>query len=129
MSPESTIDYLQQSLRMKIAKKLVLCISENDLKLSVAKERNVYMCMCFSHTDTLSEEHTPDVPEEGAVTVPHGQNILLDSSTVIDILIVDDLEFNISVLRRFLETLHIQCECGAYIRNTLSRRQGRESRP
>ena len=112
MNPESTILYLQKSLRMKIVKKLVLRISENPLQLTVANEKSVSMCMCFSHTDALSEEDIPEVGEEGAATIPHGENNLLNFSEVIDILIVDDIEFNISVLRRLLEKLHIQCVCG-----------------
>ena len=112
MNPESTILYLQKSLRMRIVKKLVLSISENPLQITVADEKSVSMCMCFSHTDALSEEDTPEVGEEGVATIPHGWNDLLNLSEVIDILIVDDIEFNISVLRRLLEKLHTQCVCG-----------------
>ena len=60
----------------------------------------------------LPEEHMPEVGEEGVATIPHGGHDLLNLSEVIDILIVDDIEFNISVLRRLLEKLHTQCECG-----------------
>ena len=112
MNPESTILYLQKSLRMKIVKKLVLSISENPLQLTVANEKSVCMCMCFSHTNVLQEEDMPEVEEEGVATIPHGGNDLLNLSEVIDILIVDDIDFNISVLRRLLETLHTQCACG-----------------
>ena len=111
MNPESTILYLQKSLRMKIVKKLVLSISENPLQLTVANEKSVCMCMRFSHTDALPEEHIPEVGEEGVATIPHGRHDLLNLSEVIDILIVDDIDFNISVLRRLLEKLHAQCEC------------------
>ena len=63
--------------------------------------------MCFSHTDAISEEHISEVG-----TIPHGGHNLLNCSEVIDILIVDDIEFNISVLRRLLQKLPTQCKCG-----------------
>ena len=111
MSSEATISHLQQSLRMKISKRLIIQLSNQELILASTSESNVSLTMQFSNSSLSSLDLIPEVPSEGSISFMHQHTFKLQIEEVVDILIVDDIQFNVSVLRKLLEGLAENCTC------------------
>ena len=107
MNAQATIKFLRETLRFKISKKIIEEISDELEFLSNSED--LTFSLRFNGIETLSAEDIPEIPEEGSISFLPGNKI--NNSELIDILIVDDIEFNIVVLRRLLETLYLYCEC------------------
>ena len=110
MNSQATLNYLKQSLKMKICKKLIANICLDGLKIINTDERTITLSIALDSIDTVSAESCPEIPEEGHGP-GHTVRVSIDMETIIDILIVDDIEFNLSVLKKLLENLHLNCTC------------------
>ena len=111
MDPQAVIDYLHTSLRMKICKRLLMQISDKELLLEYTDQDTISIILQLSDSSFSTTDLVSDVPEEGLISLPHQIIRPLTSAMIIDVLIVDDIEFNISVLRRMLEGLLSYCKC------------------
>lgn len=70
------------------------------------------MSVYFTDINLYAQE--PDIAEEGDIVIPHRRQLetsVISKSSIIDILIVDDVEFNLSVLKNKLEILSETCNC------------------
>lgn len=69
----------------------------------------------FDIPDMLDSEDS-EIPDEGCVKWPLNlcRTLTAKEPELIDILIVDDMEFNLTVLKRILENLHNNCKCSGY---------------
>ena len=86
-------------------------LSDHELTLTSVSEHYVSLTIHFSNICLSSLDLIPEVPSEGSVSFMHQQTVQLQVEQVIDILIVDDIQFNLSVLRKLLEGLADNCTC------------------
>lgn len=110
MDSEATLNYLRQSLKMKICKKLIGEICSNELRVVSADDSTISLSITLKNVHVPSFDSIPDIPDEGdRLDTP--KKTLIEPKSIIDILIVDDIEFNLSVLRKLIEGLHLHCTC------------------
>ena len=86
-------------------------LSDDELVLKLRDEHTMSIIARFSEQKLSSMDLVLDIPEEGFIEQPHRMYFKLKNELLIDILIVDDIEFNISVLMRLLQGLESKCEC------------------
>ena len=111
MRSQAVIDYLNKSLRMKICKGLIKQISEQEVSLTYINDSVISISVKFPSKLLNLLDLNLDIPEEGSIRMPRKELSLVNSECIIDILIVDDVEFNISVLKKLLEGLEFNCDC------------------
>ena len=111
MSSRAVIAYLHKSLRMKICKRLMHQLLDQELTLKYIDENTISIILNFADKHLSVFGLISDVAEEGFIRLPHQMGFILANECVIDILIVDDIAFNIAVLRRLLEGLEFSCMC------------------
>ena len=90
------------SLRLKIAKEIVRKITNQCLKITEYGQK-VKMGFCV---DLVNKEFQKSFELESNISVP-----VLKFENFIDILIVDDIEMNILVLKRLIQMLDNNCPC------------------
>lgn len=95
---------------MKMCKRLVINLLSDELLIAVEDETTISLGIILKEVCFDSNHPIPDIPDEGERN-SHSVRSLIDMASVIDILIVDDIEFNLSVLRKFLENLYLNCNC------------------
>lgn len=113
MPTKATLEYSHESLRLKISKKMIGRICAEELKITIEENDFITLSLVFDSTDNVSTDSMPEVPDEGGIT-SKSSNFLVNPTvkiTFIDILIVDDIEFNISVLENLLGNLKHKCTC------------------
>ena len=86
-------------------------LTDDDLVLKLRNEQTISIIARFSEKRLSSLDLVLEIPEEGFIEPPHQIYFKLNHEFIVDILIVDDIEFNISVLIRLLEGLESKCEC------------------
>ena len=113
MPPTSVLEYLSKSLKLKIAKRLSKKLCKNRIITNSLNDDMISISLLFDKIHTDSVENLPDVSEEGSITLPYQttSSSFLDKNSIIDMLLVDDIAFNLAVLKRQLESLHLHCPC------------------
>ena len=96
---------------MKICKGVTKQLSDQEVILHYVNENTVSIRVHFPNKFFGSLEVSPDITEEGSINIPYRHSPRLSKEYLIDILIVDDIEFNISILKRLLEGLESNCHC------------------
>ncbi|OMJ81744.1 hypothetical protein SteCoe_17737 [Stentor coeruleus] len=96
-------------VKFRIASSIVEKISGKPLRVEIGPFVSV---MKFDIADVLDNEES-EIPDEGFAKWPLslGRTLISKEPELIDILIVDDMEFNLTVLKRILENLHNNCKC------------------
>ena len=111
MNSLAVIAYISKSLRMKICKRLLIEVADIEVNLEYIDEHTLSIIISFRESTLSLVELFPGVAEEGFIEPPYQIYPHLKNECIVDILIVDDIEFNISVLRRLLEGLETKCAC------------------
>ena len=113
MPPTSVLEYLSKSLKLKIAKRLCKKLCKNRISANSSNDNTISISLLFDKIHTDSAEDLPDISEEGPIMLPswNTPSDFLDEKSIIDILLVDDIAFNLAVLKRQLESLHLHCPC------------------
>ena len=113
----TALDYIHQSLKMKISKKIAEHICKTGLKVKNYENNKIEFELVFNGTNNFNiSKSLLEIPNEGDVILPHELSSFSISAkkTLIDILIVDDIEFNIEILKRIIFTLKETCNCGNF---------------
>ena len=114
MIPSSTIDYINSSLKMKIIKKIIEKTCKTALKIKNHKDDFISFRISFD-TDATFEDNKKslEIPNEGKIKIPNGLKLLpaKEFQDLIDILIVDDIDFNLDILKRLICSLKESCTC------------------
>jgi CheY-like chemotaxis protein len=114
MSAASTLAYIQASIRLKVSKKIIETICSKHLKIKNSGGDNISLTVCLNTLDSHQLDQTyQDIPEEGGILLPHIDKNFNKTKDfeLIDILIVDDIEFNLIILKKLLESLEYNCKC------------------
>lgn len=120
MSPEATLKYIQQSLRMKMSKKIIRLVVAKEIKMLIEDSENILFLVEFNCEENgLSECLLEEIPLEGGVNMVYAVPSFasFENDSIIDVLIVDDIEFNVKVLRKVIESLSKNCSCKNYHKN------------
>ena len=116
LNPEKTIQNLNNSFKLKISKKLIKQISAKDLKIKVVANNEISLSIILKKNmgDYLIEYSQMDIPDEGDILIPYNAFEIPynHTQTLIDILIVDDIELNLIILTKIINSLQQNCECG-----------------
>ena len=115
LSIKSTLDYLAQSVQLKISKKIIEKTCQKPLKSKFDNNNNNIMFTIYFESKSLysDNEEILEIPSEGSPIWPYRiLNNIPNKTTLIDILIVDDIEFNIDILKRLISNLKSSCKCG-----------------
>ena len=96
---------------MKICRGVTKQLSDQEVILHYVNENTVSIRVNISDKLFRSSEVSPGIAEEGSISIPYRHSPRLSNECLIDILIVDDIEFNISILKRLLEGLESNCRC------------------
>lgn len=121
MASSSVISYLKNSLKMKISKKMIRCLFQENL--TIKQYPNGILALVFhiikSDTNNESSHSLYEIPEEGEIYVPYSSALShIDTlPPLIDLLIVDDIKLNIAILERIVLTLPNACKCQNLHRN------------
>jgi CheY-like chemotaxis protein len=114
MDSNETIEYMHKSLKLKISKKIMQKICTRELIISKEDNNNVKVVVFFDLIE-YNDNKDPglDIPEEGDILLPLTISSVGNKNTAnwVDILIVDDIEINIEILKKMLENLEVQCNC------------------
>ena len=114
MFSSATLEYIQQSLKLKISKKIIEKICKKPLKIK-NDNNDIFFVICFDAKNTRSQSKTrKHIPYEGEIKLPYKSSEvpITQKRVLIDILIVDDIDFNIQILKRAISTLKDTCNCG-----------------
>ena len=81
--------------------------------MTSSSDNIISISLLFDKLHTDSTEDLPDISEEGPIMLPNqnSTSAFIDENSIIDILIVDDIAFNLAVLKRQLESLNLHCPC------------------
>lgn len=91
---------IHNNLRLKIAKKIVKQLTKQDLILT---QSNLNAKIGFSYELSIKESsYFQDIDKQSINT----------ADGFVDILIVDDIEINLKILKRLIEMLKNNCSCG-----------------
>ena len=115
ISSESALKMIHESLKLKISKKIIEKVCKNQLKIKKYEGDFISLRIYFNLNDEIDDHETmSEIPDEGKpVFIYENSNIIMrKSSSLIDILIVDDIEFNIDILKRLISNLKSSCKCG-----------------
>lgn len=115
MSPAETINYMHNSLKIKISKKLMNKNYCNELTITEQEKNIISMALLFNMVEhnELKEQLSLEIPDEGDIMLPLTESSCgpRNISNFIDILIVDDIEINIQILKKMIENLQLNCKC------------------
>ena len=106
---------IHESLKLKISKKIIEKVCKNQLKIKKYEGDFISLRIYFNLNDEIDDHETmSEIPDEGKpVFIYENSNIIMrKSSSLIDILIVDDIEFNIDILKHLIFSLKDSCNCG-----------------
>ena len=112
----ASFDYLCKSIKFKITSKIANAISNRNLSISTHEDATLAIYLSFTNANEIQEPinaELNEVPDEGAIFLPYGASLNHAEAEEISILIVDDIEFNLSVLRNILESICDNCKCGS----------------
>ncbi|OMJ85967.1 hypothetical protein SteCoe_12599 [Stentor coeruleus] len=115
MSPSETINFMRSSLKIKISKKLMNKNYSNELSIIEQDKNVISMTLLFNMVEynEFKEQSNLEIPDEGDIMLPLTESSfnLRNISNFIDILIVDDIEINIQILKKMIENLQFNCKC------------------
>lgn len=112
--PPSTLTDLKNNFKLKVSKKIIKVLTNSDLYIKVMRPDSIKFRVSFPHHTFEDLEDTECiVPEEGAIIAPYSRSNLLKPllRKLVDILIVDDIELNLSILRKLIKNLEDKCKC------------------
>lgn len=97
---DCSIISIHNSLRLKMAKKIIKKLTKQDL---IMTQSNLNAKIGFSYElPTVECSYFQDIDKE----------VVPSSDGFVDILIVDDIELNLKILKRLIEMLKNNCSCG-----------------
>ncbi|OMJ86874.1 hypothetical protein SteCoe_11508 [Stentor coeruleus] len=114
MNSHDTIDFIHKTLKLKISKKLMHKICTNEVCINKSQNDTINFTLLFDLIEfhESKEQYFMEIPEEGDILLPLTTcSGIRDMSNFVDILIVDDIEINIEILRKMLENLESHCNC------------------
>jgi CheY-like chemotaxis protein len=115
MNSHDTIDFMHKTLKLKISKKLMHKICTNEVCISKGLDGIINLTLLFDLIEfhEAKDQFFMEIPEEGDIFLPLTtcEGGVRDMSNFVDVLIVDDIEINIEILRKMLENLESQCSC------------------
>lgn len=111
VGPVAVLKFIKKSLKIKISKKIAAKVCKKQLKIKNYKENFI----CFEFYLPLHKFFSNkilEIPDEGAILLPYSLSNYSNSEQIqfIDILIVDDIEFNIEILVRLINSLKDSCK-------------------
>ena len=106
MDSKATLEYLHQLSLFKATQGMLKLICGKKLEINAQDEKSIVFSLIFNHISIVSLDCIPDIPEEGSILAPHRKPSMTPFSLdLIDILIVNDIQFNIAVLTNLLDQI------------------------
>ena len=111
--PQSTLKDLKSSFKFKVSKRIIKELSGKELEIKVLQTKSIEFIISFPRNlSTHHEELIADVPDEGPIVLPYSQiHCQTHTKGLVDILIVDDIELNLTILAKIIKSLETSCKC------------------